>query len=170
MNKRPAISIVTPTHNRRDALERALASVLAQSNHDFEYLIVDDASTDGTADFVESQTDPRIRFIRCPHWGGANSAGVICGLGKVSGRTVMMIANDATIKAGAFFPITCKKVLRAQRIAMSVPSVPELVKRICSTEGTRSTMSSASSIWAMLGAAYAEPRATCCCTAATTPG
>ena len=51
-------------------------------------------------------------------WGGAKSAGVICGLGTVSGRTVMIIANDATIKAGAFFPMTCKKVLRAQRIAM----------------------------------------------------
>ena len=51
-------------------------------------------------------------------WGGAKSAGVICGLGQVSGRTVMIIANDATIKAGAFFPMTCKKVLRAQRIAM----------------------------------------------------
>lgn len=51
-------------------------------------------------------------------WGGAKSAGVICGLGKVSNRTVMIIANDATIKAGAFFPMTCKKVLRAQRIAM----------------------------------------------------
>lgn len=51
-------------------------------------------------------------------WGGAKSAGVICGLGKVSGRTMMIIANDATIKAGAFFPMTCKKVLRAQRIAM----------------------------------------------------
>lgn len=53
-----------------------------------------------------------------PEWGGSKSASVICGLGKVSGRTVMIIANDATIKAGAFFPITCKKVLRAQRIAM----------------------------------------------------
>jgi len=51
-------------------------------------------------------------------WGGANSACVVCGLGVVSGRTVMVIANDATIKAGAFFPMTCKKVLRAQRIAM----------------------------------------------------
>ena len=51
-------------------------------------------------------------------WGGAKSACVICGLGTVSGRTVMIIANDATIKAGAFFPMTCKKVLRAQRIAM----------------------------------------------------
>ena len=51
-------------------------------------------------------------------WGGTVSGSVICGLGVVSNRTVMIIANDATIKAGAFFPITCKKVLRAQRIAM----------------------------------------------------
>ncbi len=51
-------------------------------------------------------------------WGGAPSASVICGLGRVSGRTVMIIANDATTKAGAFFPMTCKKVLRSQRIAM----------------------------------------------------
>ncbi len=51
-------------------------------------------------------------------WGGTKSASVICGLGQVNGRTVMIIANDATIKAGAFFPMTCKKVLRAQRIAM----------------------------------------------------
>ena len=51
-------------------------------------------------------------------WGGSPSASVICGVGKVSDRFVMIIANDATVKAGAFFPMTCKKVLRAQRIAM----------------------------------------------------
>lgn len=50
-------------------------------------------------------------------WGGAPSAGVVTGIGTVSGRRVMVIANDATVKAGAFFPMTCKKVLRAQRIA-----------------------------------------------------
>ena len=50
-------------------------------------------------------------------WGGAPSAGVVTGVGTVSGRQVMVIANDATVKAGAFFPMTCKKVLRAQRIA-----------------------------------------------------
>src|SRR5206468_4717374 len=49
-------------------------------------------------------------------WGGAPAAGVITGVGTVSGRRVMIIANDATVKAGAFFPMTCKKVLRAQRI------------------------------------------------------
>ena len=51
-------------------------------------------------------------------WGGASSAGVVTGVGTVAGRTVMVIANDATVKAGAFFPMTCKKVLRAQRIAL----------------------------------------------------
>jgi acetyl-CoA carboxylase carboxyltransferase component len=51
-------------------------------------------------------------------WGGAPSAGLITGIGTVSGRRVMVIANDATVKAGAFFPLTCKKLLRAQRIAM----------------------------------------------------
>ncbi len=50
-------------------------------------------------------------------WGGAPSAGVVTGIGIVAGRRTMIIANDATVKAGAFFPMTCKKVLRAQRIA-----------------------------------------------------
>lgn len=51
-------------------------------------------------------------------WGGAPSAGVVTGIGTVAGRRVLVIANDATVKAGAFFPLTCKKVLRAQRIAL----------------------------------------------------
>src|SRR3954447_11282093 len=51
-------------------------------------------------------------------WGGAPSAGVVTGISTVSDRRVMIIANDATVKAGAFFPMTCKKVLRAQRIAL----------------------------------------------------
>jgi acetyl-CoA carboxylase carboxyltransferase component len=50
-------------------------------------------------------------------WGGAPAAGVVTGIGRVSGRWQMVIANDATVKAGAFFPATAKKVLRAQRIA-----------------------------------------------------
>ncbi len=51
-------------------------------------------------------------------FGGAPSAGVVTGLGRVSGRICMIVANDATVKAGAFFPMTAKKVLRAQTIAM----------------------------------------------------
>lgn len=50
-------------------------------------------------------------------WGGLPSAGVITGVGQVHGRECMIIANDATVKAGAMFPQSVKKVLRAQRIA-----------------------------------------------------
>src|SRR5438105_7958163 len=51
-------------------------------------------------------------------YGGAPAAGVVTGLGRVSGRLCMVIANDATVKAGAFFPMTAKKVIRAQNIAL----------------------------------------------------
>ena len=58
-------------------------------------------------------------------WGGAPAAGVVTGLGRVAGRLFMVIANDATVKAGAFFPMTAKKVIRAQTIAMenSLPTI-----------------------------------------------
>lgn len=51
-------------------------------------------------------------------YGGAPSSGTIFGIGKIHGRDCVIVANDATVKAGAWFPITCKKNLRAQEIAM----------------------------------------------------
>jgi 3-methylcrotonyl-CoA carboxylase beta subunit len=58
-------------------------------------------------------------------WGGAPAAGVITGLARIHTRLVMIIANDATVKAGAFFPMTAKKVIRAQNIALEnrVPTI-----------------------------------------------
>src|SRR5271170_4356612 len=58
-------------------------------------------------------------------WGGAPAAGVITGLARVETRMVMIIANDATVKAGAFFPMTAKKVIRAQNIAIEnhIPTI-----------------------------------------------
>ncbi|MEP0846233.1 MAG: acyl-CoA carboxylase subunit beta [Phycisphaerae bacterium] len=53
-----------------------------------------------------------------PEVGGVPAAGVVVGLGRVMGRLCVIVANDATVKAGAFFPATCKKVLRAQRFAL----------------------------------------------------
>lgn len=50
--------------------------------------------------------------------GGCPSAGVVTGLGYVSGRMCVIVANDATVKAGAWFPMTAKKNLRAQEVAM----------------------------------------------------
>jgi len=56
-------------------------------------------------------------FEMYAEWGGAPAAGVVCGVGLINGRRHMLIANDATVKAGAFFPMTAKKVIRAQKIA-----------------------------------------------------
>ncbi len=51
-------------------------------------------------------------------YGGCPSGGVVAGIGQIRGRTCVVVANDATVKAGAWFPITAKKNLRAQEIAM----------------------------------------------------
>ena len=76
---------------------------------------------------ISSLIDPGTQFFELgrfaawgmySEWGGAASASVVTGIGTVSDRRCMVIANDATVKAGAFFPMTAKKVLRAQRIAM----------------------------------------------------
>jgi 3-methylcrotonyl-CoA carboxylase beta subunit len=58
-------------------------------------------------------------------WGGAPAAGVVTGIARIHTRLVMIIANDATVKAGAFFPMTSKKVIRAQNIAIEnrIPTV-----------------------------------------------
>lgn len=51
-------------------------------------------------------------------FGNAPSAGVVCGIGKIQNRNCVIVANDATVKAGAWFPMTCKKILRAQEISL----------------------------------------------------
>src|SRR3954462_14407857 len=75
---------------------------------------------------IAALTDPDAPFLGLglwgggklyEEWGGAPAAGVITGIGRVVGRRAMIVANDATVKAGAFFPMTIKKVLRAQAIA-----------------------------------------------------
>src|ERR1700746_1909897 len=78
--------------------------------------------------------DPKTEFFELglsaacemyEEWGGAPAAGVITGLARVHTRHVMIIANDATVKAGAFFPMTAKKVIRAQNIAIEnhIPTI-----------------------------------------------
>ncbi len=58
-------------------------------------------------------------FEMYEEWGGAPAAGVLTVIGSVQGRRVLVVANDATVKAGACFPLTIKKILRAQAIAAS---------------------------------------------------
>ncbi len=61
---RPKVSICIPTFNRKPYLSQAIASVLNQTLADFELIICDDGSDDGTAEFLATQTDPRIRILR----------------------------------------------------------------------------------------------------------
>src|SRR5436305_1729254 len=76
---------------------------------------------------VEALCDPGAPFLELGLWvadgfyreyGGAPAAGVVVGICTIHGRDVVVVANDATVKAGAWFPLTCKKVLRAQEIAL----------------------------------------------------
>src|SRR5258708_31749982 len=73
---------------------------------------------------VEKLLDPGSPFLELSplaahgmYEGAAPCAGLVTGVGSVSGREVMIVANDATVKGGTYFPITVKKHLRAQEIA-----------------------------------------------------
>ncbi len=70
---------------------------------------------DSDADFLELNL--WAGWGMYPEAGDIPAAGVVTGIGRVCGRPCMIVANDATVKAGAFFPATVKKVLRAQKIA-----------------------------------------------------
>jgi len=75
-----------------------------------------DYLVDAPSDFVE--VGAFVGEGMYPDEGGCPSGGVVIGIGKVSGRQCVIVANDATVKAGAWFPITAKKNLRAQEIAI----------------------------------------------------
>jgi acetyl-CoA carboxylase carboxyltransferase component len=78
-------------------------------------------------DRIQKLIDPGSRFLEIglfaahgmyAEFGGAPSSGTIFGIGRIHDREVVIVANDATVKAGAWFPITCKKNLRAQEISI----------------------------------------------------
>jgi acetyl-CoA carboxylase carboxyltransferase component len=73
------------------------------------------ALVDAPADFLELGLWAAHGMYK--EWGAFPGAGVVTGIADIGGRPCMIVANDATVKAGAFVPMTCKKVLRAQRIA-----------------------------------------------------
>ena len=75
-----------------------------------DYLLDDPAAFMEIGAFAADGMDEEV--------GGGPSAGVGTGIGKVAGRQCMIVANDATVKAGAWFPMTAKKNLRAQEISI----------------------------------------------------
>lgn len=85
--KTPLVSVVLPTHNRAAFLERAIRSVLEQTEKNIELIVVDDASTDGTAELLNQlvRSDPRIRMLRNSEslgGGGARNAGIAASSGE----------------------------------------------------------------------------------------
>lgn len=88
--------------------QRKQGKMLARER--IEYLI------DSDTDFHELGSFAAWEMYQ--EWGGAPSAGVVTGLGRVEGRECVIVSNDATVKAGAWFPATCRKILRAQEVSM----------------------------------------------------
>lgn len=88
------ISIVMPTWNRKEFLPQTIESVLFQTYKDFEFIIVDDGSTDGSVKMIKeySQKDKRIRFIQKTHTGGTDTFNT--GLRAVKGDVVCILGSD----------------------------------------------------------------------------
>src|ERR1700730_4489151 len=134
---------VDPTSARFEANMRFLADLMSQVRNEGEEICegggnkaIENQHSKGrltARERIELLADPQTFFelgLYAAHgmyeeWGGAPAAGVITGLARVQTRLVMIIANDATVKAGAFFPITAKKVIRAQNISIDnrIPTV-----------------------------------------------
>ena len=134
---------VDPSSLRFESNMRALADLVAQVRNEEEKI-----REGGGLKAIESQhaksrltARERIALLADPgsffelglyaahkmyeEWGGAPAAGVITGLARIHSRMVMLVVNDATVKAGAFFPMTAKKVIRAQNIAIEnrIPTI-----------------------------------------------
>lgn len=89
----PTVSVIIPTYNRAHMVPRAIHSVLAQTFADFELLVVDDASTDGTEEIVRGIADPRLRYIWRPANGGV-SAAQNTGLAAARGEFISILHSD----------------------------------------------------------------------------
>lgn len=96
---KPAVSVVIPTYNRQAALARALRTVVAQSYGDWELIVVDDASTDGTEAVVRSSGDGRLAYVRHPQNRGGGAARNT-GIRLAQGKYVAFLDSDDEWFAG----------------------------------------------------------------------
>jgi 3-methylcrotonyl-CoA carboxylase beta subunit len=125
-NSRAMIDRLTQIKNQEETIRQAGGAKAIEAQHKKNRFTARER--------IAKLIDPKSEFfelsIYAAHemyqeWGGAPAAGTITGLARVEGRRVMIIANDATVKAGAFFPMTAKKVIRAQNIAIEnhIPTI-----------------------------------------------
>ena len=94
---RVTVSVVIATRDRRQLLSEAIATVLDQTFTDFELIVVDDASTDGTFEFVQSIEDSRVRALRRSEH-GERSAARNQGLAAALGELVMFLDDDDLLR------------------------------------------------------------------------
>jgi acetyl-CoA carboxylase carboxyltransferase component len=125
-NAREMIDRLTQIKNEEEGIRQGGGPKAIETQHKKERL----TARERIARLVDPQTEffelgLYAAYEMYQEWGGAPAAGVVSGLGQVAGRRVMIVANDATVKAGAFFPMTAKKVLRAQNIAIEnhIPTI-----------------------------------------------
>ncbi|HZC66399.1 MAG TPA: acyl-CoA carboxylase subunit beta [Candidatus Dormibacteraeota bacterium] len=125
-NSRRVVDLLTRIKNEEEQIAQGGGTKAIESQHKKGRLTARER--------IKKLIDPDSQFFELSifaafemyeEWGGAPSAGVITGLAKICGRTFMLIVNDATVKAGAFFPMTAKKVIRAQNIAIEnhIPTI-----------------------------------------------
>jgi acetyl-CoA carboxylase carboxyltransferase component len=125
-NSRKVVDLVTQIKNEEEQISQGGGAKAIESQHKKGRLTARER--------IAKLIDPGSHFFELSayaayemyeEWGGAPAAGTITGLARVCGRTFMIIANDATVKAGAFFPMTAKKVIRAQNIAIEnrIPTI-----------------------------------------------
>jgi len=125
-NTRRIVDVLTQIKNEEEQIRQGGGAKAIESQHKKGRLTARER--------IAKLIDPGSQFFELgiyaafemyEEWGGAPSAGTLTGLAKVCGRTFMIIANDATVKAGAFFPMTTKKVIRAQNIAIEnhIPTI-----------------------------------------------
>ena len=125
-NTRRVVELVTAIKNDEEQIQQGGGAAAIEAQHKKKRL----TARERIALLVDKKTTFFELGAFAAHemyteWGGAPAAGTVTGLARVAGRLVMVIANDATVKAGAFFPMTAKKVIRAQNIAIEnrIPTI-----------------------------------------------
>jgi 3-methylcrotonyl-CoA carboxylase beta subunit len=125
-NTRRMVNLVTEIKNQEVEIQNGGGAKAVEAQHKKGRLTARER--------IAKLIDPRTPFFELEiyaayemyeEWGGAPAAGTVTGIGRVCGRLVMIVANDATVKAGAFFPLTAKKVIRAQNISIEnhIPTI-----------------------------------------------
>lgn len=128
-DRAPLITVITPTHNRRDQVVRAVESVLAQNETRFEHIVVDDGSTDGTGAALARIHDPRLIYIGAK-WRGANAARN-AGIERAQAPIVTFLDSD-----DVYLPDRLQRTL--ERFEEN-PSLEVLISSFVSVKGGRST-------------------------------